>query len=177
VPEVEADPGVDAALAEVAVHRAAQAVLLVQRLEVADVVTDLLRRYRGVLPPRPVVDPVGGEGGSPEAAFADLPDLLAATTLLGARQDLDALLGVAKAGGQVLLERGRAALRLRGRVGAELHQEPGLVRRAVIDVRQLLQAPEMHVLALLVLDELLVEPLQADRLPLENLHHVLRGLG
>src|SRR5690348_18381809 len=87
--QVEADPRMDAALAEVAVQRRAVVVALIQLAQVADVVGDPLGRDRGVLPSRPVILAVGRERGGAEAALADLPQLLALASLLCRGRDLD----------------------------------------------------------------------------------------
>ena len=74
---------VDAALAEVPVGRAAQAVLVEQLAQVAQVVRRRCAgRDRRVLPARPVVVAVGRERGRAQAALADLPDLAAVAALL-----------------------------------------------------------------------------------------------
>ena len=88
--QVEGDPRVHAPLAEVAVHRPAVAVPVVEVLQVAQVGTHDLGRHRGVLPAGPVVPPVGREGRGAQAALADLPDRLGVTAELLALVEPDA---------------------------------------------------------------------------------------
>ncbi len=74
--QLEVDPGVDAALAEVAVERAVVAVLLEQLAEVAEVRADAVGRHGGIFPPLPGVLLAGNAGGRPQARLADLPQVL-----------------------------------------------------------------------------------------------------
>jgi hypothetical protein len=63
--EVEVDPHVHAALAEVPVGRAGETVPAEQLVEPAQVVAKALRRNRGVLPAAPGLGAVGPAGGEP----------------------------------------------------------------------------------------------------------------
>ena len=72
--EVEVDARVDAALAEVAVERAAVAKLLHESGELAEVGTELRGRNGGVLPTFPSVGLAGDEDHGAECRFADEPD-------------------------------------------------------------------------------------------------------
>ena len=74
--QIEVDPGVDAALAEVAVERAVVAEFLEQLAEVAEVGADAIGRDGRVLPALPGVLLAGDAGGRPEARLADLPQVL-----------------------------------------------------------------------------------------------------
>src|SRR5579864_5596456 len=66
----------DAALAKMTVKRRIVAVLVVQLPELAQVVADIFRRYRGILPSWPGIRFAGNEGGRPQAGFANLPDVV-----------------------------------------------------------------------------------------------------
>jgi hypothetical protein len=74
--QLEVDPGVDAALAEVAVERAAVAELLKQFSEVAEIGADAVGRDGGVFPTLPRVVRTRDAGGRPQARLADLPEVL-----------------------------------------------------------------------------------------------------
>ena len=161
VAQVEADPRMHAALAEVAVRRALVAVGVVERAQVAQVGPDLRRRNGRVLPAGPVVVPVGRERGGAEAALADLPDRAAVAAFLRRGDDRDALALVAALAGQPRDERVDPRLALLDRVGAELHEQP---RLAVVGLGQLLDRVDVHLQVLLVPDEPLVDALEADRL-------------
>src|SRR6185437_7590273 len=67
---------VDAALAKMTVKRWIVAVLVVQLPELAQVVADLFRRYRGILPSWPGIRFAGHKGGGAQPGFANLPDVV-----------------------------------------------------------------------------------------------------
>src|SRR5207247_11242136 len=83
--EVEVVARVYAGLAEVAVEIAGVAELLHQRAQLAQVLAEVLRIDRGVLPPFPRHRLSRHERGRPEAGLADLPDLLG---LVGVAEEL-----------------------------------------------------------------------------------------
>jgi hypothetical protein len=162
-------------LAEVAVGRAAQAVLVVERAQVAQVRADLLGRDRRVLPAGPVVAAVGREGGGAQAALADLPDVPAVAALLLALEHGDAVARVAALAREPLDAGARLRLGLLLGVGAELDEQPGV---AVVGLRQLLDRVDVALHLLLVVDELLVEALQPDRPEaLDDLRDVIAAVG
>lgn len=105
----------NAALAEVPVHRPFDAVAVQQIAQVTDVAAELVRRDCRVLPAWPVVL-TAGERRSAKSAFADLPEVLAPAALLLALRDDDPLLRVAFPAGQPLGEAAGGALRLLGGV-------------------------------------------------------------
>ena len=74
--EIEVDARVHAALAEVAVHRAAIAVSLHQRPQLAEIGAEQFGANGGVLPAFPSVRLAGNEDASPERGLANLPDAL-----------------------------------------------------------------------------------------------------
>ena len=160
--QVEVDPAVDAAVAEVPVERRPVAVLVEQRAEAAQVVAEPLRRHRGVLPAGPVVALARHVGGRAQAGLADLPEALLFGDVVEqlhlrrgrvAAQRLHALFG--------------ACVALLARVGAELDQQPAL---AVGQQRRLaLVLPLLHH----VVDQPAVDPLEADRAVAEDLRHVV----
>ncbi len=74
--QVEGDPGVHAALSEMAVQgRAGVAELVVELLQVPQIVTEPVRRDRGILPPFPGVGHVRYPGGGAEGHLADVGEL------------------------------------------------------------------------------------------------------
>ncbi len=87
--QVEAEPGVDAPLTEMAVHGAGDAVPVHDLAQLAHVLSDPVGRHRGVLPAGPVVRAVGRERGRSEAALADRPEVFAGAALLLALGDAD----------------------------------------------------------------------------------------
>ena len=71
--EVEVDPAVDAAVAEVPVHRGPVVVAAEQLAEAAQVGAEAVGRYRRVLPSLPVVILARDERGGAEPGLADVP--------------------------------------------------------------------------------------------------------
>ena len=84
--EVEGDAQVDAALAEVAVHRRAIAVALDEREELAQIRAEKLGRDGGVFPAFAAVLLAGNEDAGAEAGLADVPDALGLLRANRARQ-------------------------------------------------------------------------------------------
>src|SRR6187399_756310 len=72
----EVDAGVHAALAEVAVETALEAVLVEQVAEAPQALAETLRRYGRVFPPLPGRTLTVDVGGGAEARLPNLPDLL-----------------------------------------------------------------------------------------------------
>ena len=73
--EIEVDPAVRAAVAEVAVHRGAVAVAVEQVLERAQVAAQVLGRDGGVLPALPVVGLDRVVSGRAQTGLAHVPEL------------------------------------------------------------------------------------------------------
>src|SRR5919108_1173128 len=73
--QIEIDPGMDAALAKMAVERAMISVAVEKIAQVAQISADFLRRNRGVLPALPGIALSRSKGRGAEPRFADLPNL------------------------------------------------------------------------------------------------------
>ena len=156
--QLEVDPGVDAALAEVAVKRAVVAELLEQLAEVAEVGADAVGGDGGVLPALPGVLLARDAGGGPQARLADLPQVL----LLGLvveelhRRRVAHLL-------QVVHQLVRLVVGFLLGLAAELDQQPAAAFGQQGDVLG------VDALLLHVGDEDVVQPLQAGGLELQDL--------
>jgi hypothetical protein len=86
-PQIEGDPGVHAALPEVAVQRRRKAVTLEQRAKLPKVLPQPRHRHRSVLPALPRILASGNARGGAQPRLADLPHhrgLLRALEELGA---------------------------------------------------------------------------------------------
>ncbi|HEY1276253.1 MAG TPA: hypothetical protein VGF25_15175 [Thermoleophilaceae bacterium] len=163
--QVEVDPAMGAAVAEVPVHRRAVLVAPEQALEAAQVGAEPFGRHGGVLPSLPVVGLERVVGGRAEAALAHVPELalvrraveqLHVRRVRLATQRLDARLG--------------ALVRLLGRLAAELREQP------TVAVREHPDLLGVHAERLHVADQHVVEALEAGRAELEDLRHVVGGV-
>jgi hypothetical protein len=162
--EVEVDPGVDAALAEMAVEGALVAILVEQLAQGAQVIPDPLRRDRGVLPARPGVRLAGHPGGGAQAGLADGPDRL---LLLGVVEDLARRR--ARLALECLDQRAGLPLGFLPRLAAEFDQQPAAPLGQQVDVLR------VELLPLHVGDQHVVQPLEADRPVRHDLGHVVAG--
>jgi hypothetical protein len=155
--EVERDAGVHAALAEVPVQArhglVGVAEAFVESLQIPQVVTEPLRRHRGVLPALPRVAFAGHVRGGAQPRFADLPQLVLVRGIVEER-DVRVVLGLAERVEQALTGR----VDLVAGVGAELHHQVGG------SARQFLPGRLVEVLDPLVGQQPVVHALQGDRL-------------
>ena len=74
--QVEADPAVDAALAEMPVERGLIAIFVEQLTQLGQVGADLVGRHGGVFPARPTCRAARNPGGGTQSALAHFPDHL-----------------------------------------------------------------------------------------------------
>jgi len=164
--EVEVDPGVQAALTEVAVEGAAVAVPLVQLPQVAEVAAEPVRRDRGVLPALPGERLARHQRGGAQAGLAHLPDQL----LVGWVVDQLGADRAVPATGQGLDELLSTFVALLAAVRPQLDHKPATPfgqHREIVGVQAL---------ALHVVDQDVVEALQRDRLELQHVRDVVGGL-
>ena len=158
--EVEVVARVDAALAEVAVEIADVVVLVEQLAEVAQVAAELLRRDGGVLPPFPRVAACRGrERRGAEARLADAPDQLLLLRVVEQLDRADARSRSASISFCALARRASST-----RLAAELDEQPAAALGQQRDVRRD-GGPSPSSASI----RQVVEPLQADRLELEDL--------
>ena len=148
--QVERDPGVHAALAEVPVQgRARVAELVVELAQVAQVVTQPLRRHRGVLPALPGVGHVRHPGGSAEGHLADVGQFLLVLRVV-VEPDRRLVLGAV----QLIDQRPRPGVGLVLGVAGEDDHEPAVA------LRQQAQRLGVHPPFALERDQPVVEALQ-----------------
>ena len=160
--QLKVNPGVDAALAEVAVERAIVAELLEQLAKVAEVGADAVGRHGRILPPLPGVLLAGDAGGRAQARLADFPQVfflgLVVEELHGRRVAHPL---------QMLHQLAGLVVRFVLALTAELDQEPAPPFGQQGDV------PGVDALLLHVSHEDVVESLQPGRLELHDLRDVV----
>ncbi len=167
--QVERDPGVHAALPEVAVQAgpgvAQVAELLVQAAQSAQVLPEPLGGHGRVLPALEGVGPVRHVRGGAEAGLPHLPQLLLVDGVVEERH-VGVVLGLV----QRVQHAVGPVVRLLDGVGAELHHQEGPA------VGEFAERLGIEVLEPLVVDEPVVDALQGDRLVRQDVRHGLGGL-
>ena len=150
--QVEVDPGVHAALAEVAVERPGIAVLGHQGAQPAQIFSEARGRDGGVFPALPVLGFAGHEGGGAERRLAHGPHVLRLDRVAEERHRRRA-----RAAAEPIHQPRGLRFGLRHAVGAELDVEPTL------PFRQQGEPFQVQVLLAGVTDEQFVDALEADR--------------
>jgi hypothetical protein len=168
VAQVEVDAAVDAALTEVSVQGRVVAVLVVERPEIAQVATDAVRRHRRVFPPRMERWTIGDLRRRAQPRLAHLPQLLLIVFV-------DQQLAVDRAfRAKIFL----AALGHRDRAvfvadAPELAHQPAF--GLAVGPSQQILVLRVELLRVHEVDQLLVEPLERDRLVLVDLGYRVTG--
>ena len=160
--QVELDARMHAALAEVAIQRALEAVPVELLAKLAQIAPQPLGRNGGVFPAFPRFLAVGEPRGGAQTSLAHLPQLLLVLLVV---EQLHR--GAAREAGH---QRARFRVRLRLRVAAEFDQEPSF------PFGQQLRVLRVDLHPLHVGDEHVVEPLAADRLRLHHFGDVVAGV-
>src|SRR5579859_719376 len=164
--KVEIEARVEACLAKVAVERPTKVEAIHEGAQAAQIVTEALGRHGGILPPRPRHTNTWHECGAAKTGLAYLPNLL-----LLAWVAEQAHARRARATAQCVHQRLRIVAGLGAVVAAELHQQPPAT------LRQQCHIVDEELLAGDVLDQPVIEPLQADGTVRHDLRRMVGRLG